>query len=109
MRQTFTSFGAKQFLHDGRAIFNLVDRYIPGGSGAMATLYEGMQLLNLPVEDQSEGGPKCMTLKDASDRVFTDNSEARGVMEELGLDLITPQNARSILQRRVENNEDVEW
>jgi hypothetical protein len=64
-----------------------------------------MRLLNLPVE--SEGGG--LTLKQASDRVFVDNDEARKVLEELQLESLTPQNARYILQRRVENSEDVEW
>jgi len=105
LRQSFTTFGAAQFLRDGSAIFALVDRYIPGGSAAMATLHEGMRLLNLPVE--MEGGG--LTLKQASDRVFVDNDEARKVLEELQFESLTPQNARYILQRRVENSEDVEW
>ena len=105
LRQSFTTFGAAQFLRDGSAIFAVVDRYIPGGSAAMTTLHEGMRLLNLPVE--TEGGD--LTLKQASDRVFVDNDEARKVLEELQLESLTPQNARYILQRRVENSEDVEW
>lgn len=72
----------------------------------MASLQDGMRLLNLPVE--SDGGD--LTLKEASDRVFMDNDEARRVLEELQLDALTqPQNARYILQRRVENSENVEW
>lgn len=110
LRQSFTTFGAAQFLRDGSAIFALVDRYIPSGSSVMAALHEGMQLLNLPVEIEGEGeGANGMTLKQASDRVFVDNDEARKVLEELGLEFLTPQNARYILQRRVENSEDVEW
>lgn len=111
MRQSFTTYGAAQFLRDGAAIFSLVDRYIPGGSSAMSNLQEGMQLLNLPAESEGEGNDaqSTMTLKEASDRVFTDNDEARKVLEELRLETLTPANARYILQRRVENSENVEW
>ncbi|TPX18210.1 uncharacterized protein E0L32_002719 [Thyridium curvatum] len=114
-RQSFTTFGAAQFLHDIRAVASLVDRYIPdGGSGALETLTEGAVLLNLPLEqppreEGSSGGstaaPAPMTLKQATDRVFTDNSEAKKVLEELGIGTLTPANARNILQRRVENSE----
>lgn len=80
-----------------------------------------MRLLNLPVESrrsssQDDEGTKSaatngsgLTLKEASDRVFIDNDEARKVLEELQLESLTPQNARYILQRRVENGENVEW
>jgi RAD50-interacting protein 1 len=121
LRHHFTTFGATQFLRDGEAVFSLIERYIPGGSAAMSTLYDGMRLLSLPVDSQSsssqdEEGKKSaatqysgLTLKEASDRVFIDNEEARKVLEELHLESLTPQNARYILQRRVENGENVEW
>lgn len=105
LRQSFTTLGAAQFLRDGAAVFALIERYIPSGSSRLETLHEGMRLLSLPVEAE-EGG---MTLKDASDRVFKDNEEARKVLEQLGLTALTPPNARQILQRRVENNENVGW
>ncbi|KAF7548186.1 hypothetical protein G7046_g8765 [Stylonectria norvegica] len=106
LRQHFTTFGATQFLRDSTAVFALVDHYIPGGSSALDTLHEGMRLLSLPVEPTDSAG---LTLKEASDRVFTDNDEARKVLEELGLVSLSPPNARHILQRRVENNENVGW
>ncbi|KAF4126036.1 RAD50-interacting protein 1 [Geosmithia morbida] len=112
LRQNFTASGARQFLYDGRAIVTLVDRYTAGsggGAAAMAALLEGMRLLSLPVEANGADDCHVMTIKRASDGVFTDNDEARKVLEELGLSELTPQNARYILQRRVENNEDVEW
>lgn len=74
----------------------------------MAALHDGLQLLNLSVEIEGECA-SGITLKKASDRVFVDNDEARKVLEELQLESLTPQNARYILQRRVENSEDVEW
>ncbi|EFY99657.1 RINT-1/TIP-1 family protein [Metarhizium robertsii] len=112
LKQSFTTLGAAQFAHDGGAVFSLVERYIPGGSGALDSLREGMQLLNLATAapaDSAEGRAPGLTLKEASDRVFTDNDEARKVLEELGLHVLTPVNARYILQRRVENNENIGW
>ncbi|KAF4979514.1 hypothetical protein FZEAL_4282 [Fusarium zealandicum] len=106
LRQTFTTFGATQFRRDGSALVAIVERYIPGGSSTLDSLTEGMRLLSLPLETGEEGG---LTLKEASDRVFKDNDEARKVLEELQLEELTPQNARNILQRRVENNENVGW
>ncbi|KAK7408276.1 hypothetical protein QQX98_009534 [Neonectria punicea] len=106
LRQSFTTYGAAQFLRDGTAISALVERYIPGGSSALDSLHEGLRLLTLPVDASETVG---LTLKEASDRVFTDNDEARKVLEELGLGALSPPNARNILQRRVENNENVGW
>lgn len=84
----------------------MVDRYVPDGSAAMAFLADAVQLLNLPVElpeDEEEVGG--MTLARASDRVFTDNNEARAVLEELGLEMLEPAHARRVLQNRVENSD----
>ncbi|RFU80581.1 rint-1 family [Trichoderma arundinaceum] len=109
-RQTFTTLGAAQFAHDCASIFSLVDRFIPHGSAAFESLREGLVLLNLPAAAEGEGSTSAaITLKQASDRAFTDNEEARRVLEELELEALTPLNARQILQRRVENNENVGW
>lgn len=110
LRQSFTTLGAAQFLHDVRAIFALIEHYIPGGSSTLEALREGLILLNLPAgEESDEGNGKAVTLKQASDRAFRDNDEARKVIEELQLTSLTPVNARNILQRRVENNENIGW
>ncbi|GKT43393.1 Ran GTPase-activating protein 1 [Colletotrichum spaethianum] len=101
MRQSFTAFGAAQFTRDLNAIFSLVERYIPNGIGSLGSLVDALKLLNLPAEPQ-EG---TLSLKDATDRVFTDNTEAKKLLEELDIDTLTPANARHILQRRVENKE----
>lgn len=113
-RQSFTTLGAAQFAHDCASIFSLVDRFIPNGSAALESLREGLVLLNLPAATaaaaEGEGvSSTAVTLKQASDRAFTDNDEARRVLEELELVALTPLNARQILQRRVENNENVGW
>lgn len=100
----FTTLGAAQFFRDIHAIFAMVDRYIPDGSaGAMAFLSDAAKLLNLPLEiGEGEGG---ITLKQASDRVFTDGTEARKVLEDLGLEMLEPIHARRILGNRIETSE----
>ncbi|KAL7797217.1 TIP-1 family domain-containing protein [Trichoderma ceciliae] len=109
-RQTFTTLGAAQFAHDCASIFSLVDRFIPNGSAALESLREGLILLNLPATAKGEGASgAAVTLKQASDLAFTGNDEARRVLEELELVALTPLNARQILQRRVENDENVGW
>lgn len=101
LRQNFTTLGAAQFFRDLQAIFTLVDRHVPDGSLIMGTLQDGAQLLNLPIESSSGG----ITLQQASDRIFTDNTEAKKTLAELDLEELTPATARKILQRRVENSE----
>lgn len=105
MRQSFTTLGAAQFAFDQQALMAMVERYIPSGSSAFEMLSEGTRLLSLP----TEGTPGVMTLKEASDRVFKDNDEARKVLEELRLEGLGNGNARAILQRRVENSENIGW
>ncbi|KAI1112879.1 RINT-1 family protein [Nemania sp. NC0429] len=101
LRQNFTTLGAAQFVRDLQAIFSLVDRHIPDSSTGMGTLRDGAQLLSLPVAT-ADGG---VTLQQASDRIFTDNTEAKKTLAELELDSLTPVLARKILQRRVEYSE----
>lgn len=101
MSHKFTASGAAQFMRDVHAVSSLVERYIPDGSSSLSSVNDALLLLNLPVEAQ-EG---TMSLRQATDRVFTDNSEAKKVLDELEIDSLTPANARQILQRRVENAE----
>lgn len=81
----------------------------------MESLREGLQLLNLPTDTKTTADANgdatelSLTLKEASDRAFTNNDEARQVLNELKLEALTPVNARYILQRRVENNENIGW
>ncbi|KAK3305802.1 TIP-1 family-domain-containing protein [Chaetomium strumarium] len=101
MGQKFTASGAAQFMRDVQAISVLVERFIPDGSSSLGSLSDALRLLNLPTE-APEG---AMSLKRATDMVFTDNNEAKKVLDELEIDSLTPANARHILQRRVENAE----
>ncbi|KAK3941362.1 RINT1-like protein [Diplogelasinospora grovesii] len=110
MSHRFTAFGAAQFQRDVHAICSLVERYIPGGgSSGLGSTCDALRLLTLPVDqgsqvDGEEQAP-LTTLKRATDMVFTDNTEAKKVLEELAIDLLSPANARQILQRRIENSE----
>ncbi|KAL2163477.1 hypothetical protein VTH06DRAFT_5535 [Thermothelomyces fergusii] len=113
MSHKFTASGAAQFARDLQAVSALVERYIPDGSSALGSLGDALRLLNLPVDPPEEkkegeaGGEEGgrMSLKRATDMVFTDNTEAKKVLDELEIDSLTPANARQILQRRVENAE----
>ena len=53
----------------------------------------------------ANGQSSVITLHEADRRVYKDNEEARKVLEELQLTSLTTQNARDIMQRRVENDE----
>ncbi|KAL2144929.1 hypothetical protein VTI28DRAFT_8273 [Corynascus sepedonium] len=101
MSHKFTASGAAQFSRDLQAISTLIERYIPDGSSSLCSLSDAIRLLNLPV-DAPEGG---MSLKRATDMIFTDNTEAKKLLDELQIDSLTSANARQILQRRVENAE----
>jgi RAD50-interacting protein 1 len=102
MSHKFTALGAMQFMRDLNAIISLVERFIPNGMAPLGGLLDAVRLLNLPISPEGQGE---VSLKIASDRVFTDNTEAKKMLEELGIDTLTPANARKVLQRRVENNE----
>lgn len=119
MKHSFTTLGATQFAYDGQALAAVIERHLSGGSAALAELREALELLRLPValpteegddsqgpEDRKDAG---MTLKEASERAFTDNEAARKLLEDMGLQSLTPVNARQVLQRRVENNENTGW
>lgn len=101
MAHKFTTSGAAQFTQDIRAISRLIEDYIPDGSSWLSSLREALQLLNLPLEVEGEG----ISLGKATDLVFTDNTEAKKVLDELEIETLTPANARHILQLRVENAE----
>lgn len=64
-----------------------------------------MVFLNLPIKESMDKDEKgVVALDDVNDRLFVSNDEAKAVVEELslGFDLLTHQDARAIVQRRVE-------
>lgn len=107
MANRFTAAGAAQFARDVAAIAALVERYIPDGSAALTSVSEALRLLNLPLEEEEGEKEKAegLTLRRVTDRMFTDNAEAKKVLEELGMVMLTPSHGRQVLQRRVENVE----
>lgn len=92
--QDFTTLGARRLHQDVIAIDILAY-----SGGAMRKLYEGVTLLNLPINNEVSGGASLM---DASNAIFASASEADAMLETLGLHIITKQEARSILQKRRE-------
>ncbi|OAA64702.1 rint-1/tip-1 [Niveomyces insectorum RCEF 264] len=106
LAQPFTARGAARFARDMDAVEALVEQRVPHGAAALAGLRAGVRLLNLPVVAPVHPSPPDtnITLQEASDRVFTDNTAAKQVLQALGLSMLTPANARLILQRRVENS-----
>jgi hypothetical protein len=104
MKESFTNVGAGQFVRDISAILAVVDKYIANGSSSeigMLKLQEGVSLLNL----QNNPQDGSLSFMDAFNRIFQDNDEAKLVLEELGLQIITHIEARRILQRRVEGGD----
>lgn len=108
MKHSFTTLGAAQFVRDLLAIAALVDQHIADGSAALGTLEDGARILSLPLEVDADassdgtGARATMSLQQASDRFFIDNTEAKKALEDLGIETLTPANARNIVQKRVE-------
>jgi len=101
IKENFTTLGAAQFLRDLTAIWGVIDTYVADGSSSalgMLKLKEGAHLLNLPLVAR-EG---TMSLQEVNDRIFVSNSEAKQVLEELGLTSLDYMSARQVIQRRVE-------
>ncbi|CAK7240460.1 MAG: hypothetical protein STHCBS139747_001901 [Sporothrix thermara] len=117
MANKFTTLGAAQFARDVAAVATTVERLVPLGSTALDGLREGVALLNLPVsaaaaaaasggdesKDESDTS-KTITLQQANDRLFVDNTEAKKLLQELQLTTLTPPTARNIIQRRIESS-----
>jgi RAD50-interacting protein 1 len=104
MRERFTTLGAAQFLRDLTALWTIIDNHIvdaPSSALGMPKLREAASLLNLPIVARDG----VMSLSIAYERVFSNNTEAKRVIDELGFSTISHQEARRILQRRVETSE----
>jgi RAD50-interacting protein 1 len=104
MRERFTTLGAAQFFRDLTALWAVIDKYVVDGSASalgMPKLREAATLLNLPIAS----GDGVMSLRSAYERIFSDNAEAKKVVDELGFSTITYHEARKILQSRVEASE----
>lgn len=112
IRHSFSTAGALQFVADVNGIWSVFDRYIDAGTGraGMKRLSEGLTLLSLPVKGEipvNGNGDEVLEerkwgLFEVERRVFIDNEAARDVLEEMGLEILTESDARSVLEKRVE-------
>lgn len=128
----FSTAGATQLTTDLRALCGTIDRHVGFGQAqsGMPRLLEAATLLSLPVrgeiprvqvsrdvpsdEDASawddepdphsekENNGHKMSLFQVERLVFMDNESARHALEQLGLELLSEQDARSILRQRIE-------
>lgn len=126
---SFSTAGATQLTTDMRAVCATLDKYIGVGQAqlGMRKLLEGITLLSLPVrgeigrvrggstakdedgaawdeepaQDKAIDGKK-MSLFQVERLVFMDNESARHALDQLGLEILTEQDARAVLRQRVE-------
>ncbi|KAN0101854.1 RINT-1 family protein-like protein [Hyaloscypha variabilis] len=105
LRQDFSTLGAARFMQDVTAIQRVVDSCMPRGSGTtlgMPKLKEAAALLNLPVEAE-EGR---MPLMEACQEIYAGGAQAKEALENLGMTRLTNYEARSVLAKRLETQQD---
>jgi hypothetical protein len=105
LRQDFSTLGAARFMQDVTAIQRVVDSCMPRGSGTtlgMPKLKEAAALLNLPVEAE-EGR---MPLMEACQEIYAGGAQAKEALENLGMTRLTNYEARSVLTKRLETQQD---
>ena len=100
LKQDFTTLGAARLHQDYEAIQATVQSHVGHSNAAlsMPKLREGVTLLNVPVE--AEGGNH--SLKEVSQQIFDNNRMCQIALDNMGISRITPNDARLILQHRVE-------
>ena len=110
MLHKFSASGIAQFTRDLYAFWEVFDRYVAPGQGeiGMKRLREAMELMSMPVKAQGtagggvEGTKESIGIWEVEKRVFRDNESAREILEDLGLEVLTEAEARSVLERRIE-------
>jgi hypothetical protein len=111
LKQDFTTFGAARLMQDLAAIQSVVDACVakndsrmPGAGSAlsMPKLREAVTLLNLPLAAEDDG----LSLKKVCDDIYATNQRAAEALEHLGMTHINNAEAREILKRRVEANDE---
>ncbi|KAI4122045.1 MAG: hypothetical protein LQ338_006030 [Usnochroma carphineum] len=114
MRYKFSTTGTRQFERDVQGIWEIVDRYAGAGQGEMGMrrLGEAMVLLRLQDstavegEEEAEGEAKAPVRSESvEERLYRSNESARELLEELGLEVLSESEARSVLERRLDMNE----
>ncbi|MCJ1432553.1 hypothetical protein MMC27_001910 [Xylographa pallens] len=111
MLHKFSASGIAQFTRDLYAFWEVFDRYVAPGQGeiGMRRLREAVELMSMPVKAQegtadggAENSKESIGIWEVEKRIFRDNESAREVLEELGLEVLTEAEARSVLERRIE-------
>lgn len=106
LKQNFTTLGAARFKQDFSAIQSVIHSVVRSDHSAsalsMGKLGEAVMLLNLPL-DPEEGN---ISLKQVYDEVFAANQQAVDILNTLGMSHLTGDDAKRILLRRVEANDD---
>lgn len=121
-RNSFSTSGIAQFTHDVSALWEVIDRHVGEGQGAlgMRKLKEAFVLLALSadrreqgddgrtesggqeVEKEAAASASGLGLWDVEKRLFLDNESGREVLDELGLEILTESEARQVLERRID-------
>lgn len=117
-RNSFSTSGIVQFTHDVSALWEVIDRHVGEGQGAlgMRKLNEAFVLLALSADRREQGdgrtesggqevekeGASGLGLWDVEKRLFLDNESGREVLDELGLEILTESEARHVLERRID-------
>ncbi|KAH9824518.1 RINT-1 / TIP-1 family [Teratosphaeria destructans] len=130
IRHNFSTAGAMQLASDVRSICSEIDSYMGTGQAqaGMRKLLEGVTLIGLPVKgeiqrvqpsragedadddaawdepdgEECAGQSKQMGLFEVERLVFMDNESARHALEQMGLELLSENDARAVLSQRVE-------
>ncbi|KAL9130908.1 MAG: hypothetical protein Q9217_001011 [Psora testacea] len=104
MRYTFSATGIAQYTHDVEVVWQTIDLWLgeQQAEAGMRKLKAALVLLNLPEKVSEEEGGATLGLWEVEKRIFRDNENAREVLEELGLEVLSESEARNVLERRIE-------
>lgn len=97
-RNQFSSAGGSQFSSDINEIWKTCSRYVEEPTASMRKLKDSCVLLTLSTSP-AEGS---LGLKEVARSVFEGNDKARDTLGRLGLANLSANDARTVLQRRVE-------
>ncbi|KAH0614521.1 uncharacterized protein H6S33_000157 [Morchella sextelata] len=97
-RNQFSSAGGSQFSSDINEIWKTCSRYVEEPTASMRKLKDSCVLLTLPTSP-AEGS---LGLKEVAGSVFQGGDKARDTLGRLGLANLSANDARTVLQRRVE-------
>ena len=68
----------------------------------MMRIAEASSILSLPSRETSNTEEGISSLEHVSQAVFANNEQARDMLEQLGISILTESETRGILERRVE-------